>query len=196
MSFTKLDPLFPGYKAEISNEKLAEIIAYSLRRDFGQQTSSIKKIGGMTDANLRTIKNWYDGLKVPSSVHFIQLLHASPTLRRFILTHMFGEEFWEDFVLISRVAKDARQPDHLNGMKGKITPNNEPINDTINLNERQKWFLLKVKNDRNKTAEDIVRHFGVSLSTAKRDIAELKKWEAIRFHGSRKTGYYEVIDLQ
>jgi len=196
MSFTKLDPLFPGYKAEISNEKLAEIIAYSLHRDFGQEASSIKAIGEMTGANLRTIKNWYDGLKVPSSVHFIQLLHASPTLRKFVLTHLFGEQFWENFDLISRAVQTTLHSDFLPGAKAKIVQNDDPINDTINLNERQKWFLLKIKNDRNKAAEDIVRHFGVSLCSAKRDIADLKKQDAIRFHGSRKTGYYEVIDLQ
>ncbi|MCB9979282.1 MAG: HTH domain-containing protein [Rhodospirillales bacterium] len=85
-------------------------------------------------------------------------------------------------------------PDTHTGNGIENPQNDDTINDTINLNERQKWFLLRLKNDRNKTAEDIVRHFSVSLSTAKRDIAELKKWEAIRFHGSRKTGYYEVID--
>ena len=193
MSFTKLDPLFPGYKAEISNENLVEIIAYSLHRDFGQETSSIKAIGEITGANLRTIKNWYDGLKAPSSLHFIQLLHASPTLKKFILTHLFGDGFWEDYGLISKGTQSTRHCDDSDQTDTEKIQNDDPINDLINLNERQKWFLLKLKNDRNKGAEDIARHFEVSLSTAKRDIADLRGKGLIAFNGANKTGHYVII---
>ena len=75
----------------------------------------------------------------------------------------------------------------------KNTQNCEPINDPINLNERQKWFLLQLKSDQNIGAEDIVRRFALSLSSAKRDIADLKEKRIIRFHGSRKTGCYEIV---
>jgi len=59
MSLTKMDPLFPGQNKEISNEKLAKIISHSLRADFGKQAHTIKTIGQLIGANLRTIKNWY-----------------------------------------------------------------------------------------------------------------------------------------
>ena len=196
MSFTKMDPLFPRKGGDISNQELIKIIALSLRKDFGKQPHTIKTIGHLTGANLRSIKNWYEGCKVPSSLHFLRLLQCSPSLRKGLLIYLFGEEFWDDYYLIisSKSQQNISDPHAGNGVENPR--NDDTINDTINLNERQKWFLLRLKNDRNKTAEDIVRHFGVSLSTAKRDIAELKKWDAIRFHGSRKTGYYEVIDLQ
>jgi len=69
--------LFPGINEEVTNKNLAEIVAHSLQKDFGQYTSTIKTIGQTTGANLRTIRNWHDGLKVPSPLHFIQLLQAS-----------------------------------------------------------------------------------------------------------------------
>lgn len=194
MSFTKIDPLFPGLNEEITNEKLAEIVAYSLQKDFGQYTSTIKTIGQTTGANLRTIRNWHDGLKVPSSLHFVQLLQVSPTLRKWLLSHLFGEDFWDDYRLIKGL--ECRSFNAMKTQPGDVknTQNCDPINDPINLNERQKWFLLKLKSDQNIGAEDIVRRFAVSLSSAKRDIADLKEKRIIRFHGSRKTGYYEALE--
>jgi hypothetical protein len=196
MSFTKMDPLFPDKAGNISNQELIKIIALSLRKDFGKRPHTIKTIGHLTGANLRSIKNWYEGCKAPSSLYFLRLLHCSPSLRKGLLIHLFGEDFWDDYYLIvnSKQQRSILADQAQNFVQSP--KNNDTINDTINLNERQKWFLLRLKNDRNKTAEDIVRQFEVSLSTAKRDIADLKKWEAIKFHGSRKTGYYEVIDLQ
>ncbi len=193
MSFTKIDPLFPGLNEEITNEKLAEIVAYSLQEDFGQCTSTIKTIGQTTGANLRTIRNWNDGLKVPSSLHFVQLLQASPTLRKWFLSYLFGEDFWDDYRLIKGLEQSS-----LNSMKtqsgdAKTGQNDVPINVPINLNERQKWFLIKLESDKNTAAEDIAQQFNVTKKTAKRDISDLKAKHMIQFHGSRKTGCYEII---
>lgn len=63
----------------------------------------------------------------------------------------------------------------------------------INLNERQKWFLIKLESDKNTAAEHVAKQFSVTKKTAKRDIADLKAKHMIQFHGSRKTGYYEII---
>lgn len=193
MSFTKMDPLFPGLNEEITNENLAEIVAYSLQKDFGQYTSTIKTIGQTTGANLRTIRNWHDGLKVPSSLHFVQLLQASPTLRKWFLSYLFGEDFWDDYKLIKGLGHSSLKSTKTQPREVKNTQNCEPINDPINLNERQKWFLMQLKSDQNIGAEDIVRRFALSLSSAKRDIADLKDKRIIRFQGSRKTGCYEIL---
>ena len=194
MSFTKMDPLFPGYSEEISNEKLIEIVAFCLRKDFGGHGSTVKTIGQITGANLRTIKNWYDGLKAPSSVHFIELVKASPTLQKWLLAYLFGEGFWEDYRLISTAVREDNTGEKFLSRDAKNSENDVPINVPINLNERQKWFLLKLKDGRNVTAEDVARQFEVNVKTAKRDIADLKKKGKIEFHGSRKTGHYEIIE--
>ena len=188
-----MDPLFPGLNEEITNENLAEIVAYSLQKDFGQYTSTIKTIGQTTGANLRTIRNWHDGLKVPSSLHFVQLLQVSPTLRKWLLSHLFGEDFWDDYRLIKGLEHSS-----LNSMKTqpgdvKTGQNDVPINVPINLNERQKWFLIKLESDKNTAAKDIAQQFNVTKKTAKRDIADLKAKHMIQFYGARKTGYYEIV---
>ncbi len=193
MSFTKMDPLFPGLNEEITNEKLAEIVAYSLQKDFGQYTSTIKTIGQTTGANLRTIRNWHDGLKVPSSLHFVQLLQASPTLRKWFLSYMFGEGFWDDYRLIKGLERSSFNTMKTHSSEAKTGQNDVPINVPINLNERQKWFLIKLESDKNTAAEHIAKQFSVTKKTAKRDIADLKAKHMIQFHGARKTGCYEII---
>lgn len=100
MSFTKMDPLFPRKGGNISNQELIKIIALSLKKDFGKQPHTIKTIGHLTDANLRSIKNWYECCKAPSSLHFLRLLQCSPSLRKGLLIYLFGEEFWDDYYLI------------------------------------------------------------------------------------------------
>jgi hypothetical protein len=168
MSFTKMDPLFPHKGGNISTQELIKIVALSLKKDFGKQPHTIKTIGHLTGANLRSIKNWYEGCKAPSSLHFLRLLQCSPSLRKGLLIYLFGEEFWDDYYLIIS-SKNQQSISGGHAENGIQNPqNDDTINDTINLNERQKWFLLRLKNDRNKTAEDIVRHFGVRALTLRR----------------------------
>jgi hypothetical protein len=61
MSQSKKDRLFPVKPQAISDDELAKIVASALRHDFGDSTSAIKRIGQLTNANLRAIKNWYRG---------------------------------------------------------------------------------------------------------------------------------------
>ncbi|MBG78600.1 MAG: hypothetical protein CL570_06180 [Alphaproteobacteria bacterium] len=177
MSSTKKDLVFPGSNREFSNEALRQFIAHALREDFGKHPSSIKKIGQITNANLRTIRNWYEGCCTPSSRHFISLAKCSPTIRELLFSHVFGREFWDDFALIQN---------------GNSAHNRVTINGTIKLNTRQKWFLLLLQNDEEAAAKHIVKEWGVSFRTARRDIQGLMQDGAIEFSGSKKSGHYNI----
>jgi predicted HTH transcriptional regulator len=61
-------------------------------------------------------------------------------------------------------------------------------------NERQVWFLIRLKSTRGTRAEDIAAHFEVAIKTARRDIEGLKMARKIKFVGTKRTGKYEVID--
>jgi hypothetical protein len=61
MSQSKKDQLFPIKPKAISDDELAQIVASALRQDFGDTPSAVKRIGQLTNANLRAIKNWYRG---------------------------------------------------------------------------------------------------------------------------------------
>ena len=190
MSLTKMDPLFPGQNKEISNEKLAKIISRALRADFGKHPHAIKRIGQKTGVNLHTIKNWYDGSKVPSSGHLLLLSRCSPTLLKFILEQIGGDELWDVFQLF----RDVFGADNSGAKNAIYRDKNVPINVPVKLNERQKYFLILLKSGKKGTAEDIANRWQVTIKTAKRDILKLKDAGRIRFHGARKTGHYEIID--
>ena len=69
-------------------------------------------------------------------------------------------------------------------------PVNEPVNESVN--ERQRWFIVQLQRGRQANAEDIKSQWQVSVATAKRDIASLRKRELIEFVGSAKTGSYRL----
>ena len=145
MSFEKLDPIFPLKNQEINRDDLVNLVQHSLHHDFGNSPHAIKKIGGATGANLRSVKNWYDGTKPPSPLHFFKLLACSITLQMHVLIYLFGEQFWDDYKLISG--------DNIHDLQAKQNPSNhtiygaksDPINVPIKLNKRQKWFLLQLQ---------------------------------------------------
>mgnify|MGYP001976087780 FL=1 len=71
-------------------------------------------------------------------------------------------------------------------------PENVRINVPIKLNERQKWFLLRLKHDQI-SAQHLAHHWNIDIKTARRDIKALKDAGVIRFTGARKAGQYEII---
>ncbi len=70
-------------------------------------------------------------------------------------------------------------------------PVNDPANDPAN--ERQKWFIGQLLAGARPKAEDLAAQWDISLSTAKRDISELKKQGLVEFVGVTKKGYYRII---
>lgn len=195
MSQPKKDRSFPIKLRAISDEELAQIVAEALRQDFGESASAVKRIGQLTNANLRAIKNWYEARNAPSSGHLLLLARSSPSILKFILTQIGGEDLWDAFRLLSSHALASAPEPEKEDFKDKITDKNVRINVPIkSLNERQRWFLILLRRKNEAGAEDIVRHFSVALKTARRDIEGLKEADKIRFVGARKTGSYEIID--
>lgn len=193
MSQSKKDQLFPVKPKAISDAELAKIVASALRHDFGDSASAIKRIGQLTNANLRAIKNWYQARNTPSSGHLLLLARSSPSILKFILMQIGGEDLWDAFRLLSSHALVTAPEPETPVYAETNPPENVPINVPIkSLNERQRWFLILLKRKNKARAEDISAHFDVSLKTAKRDIEGLKDGDRIRFVGARKTGRYEL----
>ena len=70
---------------------------------------------------------------------------------------------------------------------------NDPINDPINLTERQKMILRMFSEEKNLSRERLCEKTGLSDATAKREIAFLKKTGYLERVGSLKTGHWIVI---
>ncbi len=186
MSRSKKDRLFPGGANRITDLELAELVAAALRQDYGDLPSAVKQIGRRTGANLRAIKNWYEARHAPSSSHLLTLARSSPGILKLVLEQVGGSDLFDAFQLLG--GQSAAQ---------KIRPPHVPINVPIKtslpiLNERQSWFLEALENEIQVRITDIAARYGVSLKTAKRDVAWLKSCNLILFIGARKTGRYQL----
>jgi hypothetical protein len=195
MSQSKKDRLFPIKPQAVSDAELAKIVALALRHDFGDSASAIKRIGQLTNANLRAIKNWYEARNAPSSGHLLLLARSSPSILKFILVQIGGEDLWDAFRLLSHHALASAPESEIPILTDENDTKNVPINVPLkSLNERQRWFLILLRRKNSACAEDISAHFGVAHKTARRDIEGLKEVAKIRFVGSKKTGRYEIVE--
>lgn len=70
---------------------------------------------------------------------------------------------------------------------------NDPINDPINLTERQKLILQTFFEEKSLSRERLCEKTGLSDATAKREIAFLKKAGYLERVGSLKTGHWIVV---
>lgn len=70
---------------------------------------------------------------------------------------------------------------------------NDPINDPINLTERQKLILQTFSEEKSLSRERLCEKTGLSDATAKREIAFLKKAGYLERVGSLKTGHWVVV---
>ncbi len=196
MSHSKMDRSFPIKPRAISDEELAKIVAAALRRDFGETASAIKRIGQLTSSNLRAIKNWYEARNAPSSGHLLLLARSSPSILKFVLQQIGGEDLWDAFRLLSQHALASAPEPEIPVLTDKNDTKNVPINVPLkSLNDRQRWFLMLLKRKNKACAEDITEHFDVAIKTARRDIEGLKDAGKIRFMGSKRTGRYEIMQF-
>ncbi|MCK6418277.1 MAG: hypothetical protein L6Q57_04975 [Alphaproteobacteria bacterium] len=196
MSFSKEDRLFPSLSGPISDPDLAIKIATALRRDFGDSRHAIKRIGKLTGANLRTIKNWYNARHSPSSNHLLTLSRMSKEILRIVLEEIGGKELLEAAKPLIE-GSDSPKSGHLNGAKVKIysarfcTINvTVDLNTTGQINQRQLWFMGMLQQGHRIKAEEIARTWDVSQRTAKYDVAGLMDTGLVKFIGAKKTGWY------
>lgn len=192
MSRSKKDRNFPGGNGLASDAQLAEIIADALRQDFGDTPSSIKRIGRLTSANLRAIKNWYVGKNAPSSRYLLLLARMSPSILRFILMQVGGEDLWDVFDLFQRqMLKPKALIDDVN-LASRTTKDDEKTVTSRSPHQRQAWFMEQLFSAHTVTAENLMERWNINLRTARRDISDLVGTGKVVFEGSRKSGRYQL----
>jgi len=192
MSRSKKDRNIPNGNGLASDAQLAEIIADALREDFGDTPSSIKRIGRLTGANLRAIKNWYVAKNAPSSRYLLLLARMSPSILQFILTQVGGEDLWDVFDLFQRNVLKPPVRQEPQQATDKVAKDIEKSVTSRSPRERQAWFLERVVKGEEVSAELLMERWNVNLRTARRDISGLIVSGQIVFKGRRKTGRYEL----
>lgn len=187
-----------------SPKDYAELIAKALKAEHGDTHRSVKTIMNWTDASERSVKNWLSGESGPSGYFLLRLFVKSAAIRALVL-ELVADANTQPLASpvaaridpgaynrpVTEVETDADYGDIIGDIYGDIDV-------TINrsepplLNPRQEWFLERVAQDEKCTAEDIARHWEVTLRTAKRDIGLLRDGGRVIFSGSRRRGRYVV----
>lgn len=200
MSFSKKEQVFRGRSGVIPDTELAQIIADALRNDFGENPSTIKKIGQVTNENLASIKHWYTARHVPSSAHLLVLARSSPSILKFVLEQIGGSDLLDAFGLLSsRNREDSeslkRVPQSRIYADNFVSINVEiPLHLIGKLNGRQLWFLAMLRQGHAPKAEDLAIVCKTDIRTARRDISYLIELNLICFAGARKNGKYKIIE--
>ena len=193
----------PAWKSVLGGREVyARTIAELLRKEHGDSHRAIKQLMRQTDASERTVKHWLSGQHGPDTVYFLRLVVSSPVIRAFVLGLIEGPASRRMPDPVDRyslaTAKDAyaageaaldpsnRQNDP------EDDPDRDPINDpeTVELNERQHWFLTRVAEGGRCGATEIMAMWKVILKTARRDIGGLQQANLLVYVGSRRKGRY------
>lgn len=188
-----------------SPKDYAELIANALKEEHGATHRSVKTIMRWTDASERSVKNWLSGEAGPSGYFLMRLFAKSAAVRALVLELITdasaqpqtpqlaaGVDLGTDDRPGTEVETGADYGDIIGDIYGDI---DVTINcsESARLNPRQKWFLERVARNEKCTAEDIASHWGITLRTAKRDIALLRDDGRIIFVGSRRLGRYVIL---
>jgi hypothetical protein len=186
-------------------ETYARTIAELLRKEHGDSHRAIKQLIRQTDASERTVKHWLSAQHGPDTVYFLRLVVSSPVIRAFVLGLIEGPASRQIFDPADRFSLATAKGAYVAGEAAagssmrenrkndpEDDPDRAPINvpETVELNERQYWFLARVAEGGRCGATEIMAMWKVSQKTARRDIHGLQQANLLEYVGSRRKGRY------
>ncbi len=177
----------------------AEVISIALKSELERDPNRVKLVANWTGAKERTVLNWLDGISGPNGKYLIRLMRRSNAVYEMTLGLAQRPEAIVALYEKLAITDMARRPSTAPTKSAKVhVPNrvpNDPIDDPdpAEMTLRQDWFLQCLLRKPKASCRDIRDFFGVSLKTAKRDIAALKSQGKIVFKGSLRRGRYVLI---
>lgn len=180
-----------NHSSEIE-KNLAHKIHKFLHEIYHRTASPVKRISQITDLPVETIRHWYKQENPPKTGHLIILARVYPEVMIAILEQT-GYEYLVPFMMPILQTKKSKK---ISKKSGKNVPINVPIKfQNVQLNHRQCWFLVRLQEGAKISVHDICDHWAVSIKSAKRDIADMKRRGVIEFQGPKKTGFYKTNEL-
>jgi len=174
---------------QITDRQVAVLVSQALRQEHAATDAVVKRIARATQASPTTVRKWYEGQNAPSSANLLTLMGTYEGVLQTML-HIVGRG-----ELGELESKGGNAP--LTALRQAVYGDRfVTINVVVsskaaaNLNQRQLWFVGQLQQDVVVRADDIALVWGISLRTAKRDVAGLVKARVIRFSGSRKKGRF------
>lgn len=183
----------------------AELISIALNSEVGRDPNRVKLIANWTGADERTVLNWLTGISGPKGEYLVYLLRKSDAVyetimslaqRQDALERHFSKQPRNHHIIYPSSSKEEvgerafADPNVPNRVPD--VPIDDPEFDDMRL--RQNWFLECLRRKPKASCRDIKEFFGVSLKTAKRDIASLKAENKILFKGNKRKGRYVLLD--
>lgn len=196
MSYFKNDRLFQLESGSAEGCPITESISSALRREYREVHSAVKVIGRETGVNPRAIRNWYEGVNAPNCGHLVALARHTPVIVEAFLGLVGYGEIWELYQEQTTLQDNSMRKGKAGSSGTKYSDKDVTIDITINrktasrLNQRQLWFLGRLQRGDAPNADAIARTWGVTLRTARRDVAALGGMDLISFVGAKKTGCY------
>jgi hypothetical protein len=69
----------------VANARFAQVISGALHRDFGGTHAAVKIVVGLTNANERAVKNWFDAKNGPTGENLVDLVRISDEVLHAVL---------------------------------------------------------------------------------------------------------------
>jgi hypothetical protein len=90
MSFTENDRKIQSQSGKIfpaggTDVVFAQAIASALREEFGGSPAAVKRLARLTQANERTVRNWFEGRNGPNGESLVGLLRESDVVLGMVL---------------------------------------------------------------------------------------------------------------
>ncbi|ATU73675.1 hypothetical protein CT154_13460 [Komagataeibacter xylinus] len=196
-------PLWKGVLGH--RENYARAVSELLRGEHENSHGVIKRLMRQTGASEKSVKHWLSARHGPDTIYFLRLVVSSPVIRAFVYGLAGGLEV--DITIRSTECSSltaAREAYRLGvaagggqAMPARVNdrghvPEHDPatVPDHWELNERQRWFLLRLERGSRCRATDIMAVWNVSLKTARRDIGGLQTAQLVEYVGSCRKGRY------
>ena len=196
MSYRKNDQLFQSGDGPSNEAYIALAIANAPRKDYGELGSAVKRIGRRIGAHPRAIRNWYEARNAPNSMHLLLLAQASPEVFQALLVLLGRSDILEVLQSEKLAAEKIANLPAISETHGEdYFTINVKISAALRcqLNHRQLWFLGLLQEGHNIRAAHISTCWGVTLRTARADIAQMIEQRLVRFRGNKKEGKYKVL---
>lgn len=180
----------------ITTKVFASMISESLRYEYKNDGSAIKRISLATDISTGTISKWYQSKNTPESKHLLRLAAVYPSVLKVFLVLSGYSDVWDLYCNLNSDKTLIKEKPFTRSINDSSKDKFVTINITIakehviKLNNRQIWFYGELQQNKKLSLTDLALFWGISKRTARRDISTLIDLELLYHYKYNNHNYY------
>jgi len=128
-----------------------------------------------------------------SELGIAQQLDYEKLYRYSIITHSTAIEGSTVTEVENQLLFDEGISDYIRSQNDTLNPENDTINDTLNLTEKERMVLALIRKDSGITIARMMEAAGCSRPTVIRALRHLQERGLIRRVGAKKNGFWEIV---